>query len=234
MTLSVPARAQVTTVDPAAVQILERMTDYLGGLQQFSVHTQTTYEDELDSGQRVDYDVSANVVISRPNKVHSERTGEEVSQFFYYDGKNLTLYNPSAEVYATRPVPGTIDELLDYAREELGLVIPVSDLMYSYSFPLLMEGITSAIVIGKTDINGTVCHHLAFSRPDVDFQVWVADGDQPLPCKYTVTDTATPARVSISTVMSDWNAAPPVANGIFKFTPPEGVDQIDFMPLDGS
>ena len=46
-------------MDPAATQILKRMTDYLGGLKQFSVHTQNTLEDMLDSGHRVDFDVSA-------------------------------------------------------------------------------------------------------------------------------------------------------------------------------
>ena len=37
-------------VDPAATKILQRMTDYLGSRQQFSVRTQNTLEDLLASG----------------------------------------------------------------------------------------------------------------------------------------------------------------------------------------
>jgi hypothetical protein len=56
-----------SATDPQADQILKKMCDYLAGLKQFNVHTQNTLEDVLDSGNRVDYDVAAKVVISRPD-----------------------------------------------------------------------------------------------------------------------------------------------------------------------
>jgi hypothetical protein len=226
--------AQTAALDPVATQSLQRMTDYLGSLKQFSVHTQNTLEDMLDSGQRIDTDISASVTISRPNKLHAERKGELLDQVFYYNGKTLTLYNPSSQVFATEPAPTSIEEMLDYTRESLGLIIPAADLVYRNAYPLLMQGVTSATVVGKAVINGVTCDHLAFSRPDVDFQVWVADGDQPLPCKYVVTDTSTPALISISTVMSDWNIAPAAADASFNFVPPKEAMAITFMPLDAS
>lgn len=229
-TVSTEVRAQA--VDPAATQILKRMTDYLGSLKQFSVHTQNTLEDLLDSGHRVDFDVSASVIVSRPNKLRAERRGDLIDQIFYYDGKTLTLYNPSDKVYATEPAPGTIEELLDHARESLGLTVPAADLVYRNAFPLLMQDVTFAVVVGKAVINGVKCDHLLFSRPGVDFQVWVADGGRPLPHKYVVTDTGTPALVSITTVMSDWNVAPGVSDSRFTFVPPKGTKQITFMPLE--
>lgn len=232
--LAVPAmvHAEAAGVDPAATQMLKSMADYLGSLQQFSVHTDNTLEDLLDSGQRVDTDVSASVTISRPNRLRAERKGDLVSQIFYYNGKTLTLYDPNTKVYATEPAPEMIDGTLDFARESLGLHVPVADLVYRNTYALLVQGVTSAIVIGKTVIDGAVCNHLAFSRPDVDFQVWVRDGDKPLPCKYVVTDTSTPALLSISTVMSEWNIAPAAADDSFDFVPPKGAEAITFMPLD--
>ena len=76
---SIEVRAQTPVVDPVATQTLQKMTDYLGSLRQFSVHTQNTLEDVLDSGHRVDFDVSAKVIISRPNKLRAERHGELVA-----------------------------------------------------------------------------------------------------------------------------------------------------------
>lgn len=226
------ASLQAAGVDPAATQTLKRMTDYLGSLQQFSVHTENTLEDLLDSGQRIDIDVSADVSISRPSRLLAARKGEQVSQVFYYDGKNLTLYDPDAKVYATEPAPGTIEGMLDFARESLGLIVPVADLVYPNAYSLLMEGVTSATVVGKSVIGGATCDHLAFSRPDVDFQVWVASDGQPLPCKYVVTDTATPARLSVTTVMSEWTTETVVEEASFTFVTPDGVSQITFMRLD--
>jgi hypothetical protein len=231
-TASTEVRAQA--VDPEAVKILQRMTNYVSRLKQFSVHTQNTLEDVLDSGHRVDFDVSASVIVSRPNKLRAERRGDLIDQIFYYDGKTLTLYNPSDKVYATEPAPGTIEGLLDIARESLGLTVPAADLVYRYAFALLMQDVSFAVVVGKTVINGVKCDHLLFSRPGVDFQVWVADSGQPLPLKYVVTDTEAFGRLSITTLMSDWNVAPAVPDSRFTFVPPKGVKQITFMPLETS
>jgi hypothetical protein len=231
LTIHTEARSQTDKVDQTATQILQKMTDYLGSLKQFSVHTQTTLEDLLESGHRVDFDISANVIISRPNKLHAERKGDLIDQVFYYDGKTLALHNPSDKVYAAEPAPGTIEELLDYTRESLGLTVPVADLVYRNAFGLLIQDVNFAKVVGKAIIGGVKCDHLVFSRPGVDFQVWVADGGQPLPIKYVVTDTGTPELLSVTTVMSNWNVAPAVADSRFTFVPPQEAKRIAFMPL---
>jgi hypothetical protein len=94
-----------------------------------------------------------------------------------------------------------------------------------------MQDVTLAKVVGKAFIGGVKCDHLLFSRPGVDFQVWVSDSGRPLPYKYIVTDTGTPALLSITTVMSDWNVAPAVADARFHFAPPQGAKAIIFMSL---
>jgi hypothetical protein len=225
------AQAGSPSIDPQARQVLKKMSDYLGSLLQFSVHTQNTIEDVLYSGYRVDYDVSAEVVVRRPNKLRAERKGDLIDQVFYYDGETLTLYNPSDKVYATEAAPETIEEMFDFARESLGLNIPVADLVYRNAFPLLMQDVSLAVVVGKSVIGGVRCDHLLFSRPGVDFQVWVADSGAPLPYKYVVTDTGTPARLSISTVMSDWDVKSAAADDRFSFMPPKEALLIDFMPF---
>jgi hypothetical protein len=232
--VSVPpaVAAQAPAVDPSATRILKRMTDHLAGLKRFSVHTQVTLEDVTDSEHRIDLDVSASVIIDRPNKLRAERRGEPIDQTFYYDGKNLTIYNPGEKVYATEPAPETIEGVLDYTRESLGLIVPVADLVYRNAFELLMQDVNFATVVGKSVIDGVSCDHLLFSRPGVDFQVWVANGAEALPCKYVVTDRAHPGWVSITTVMSDWNLAPAIADNTFTFVPPQGAKPIEFMRLD--
>ncbi len=50
-----------------------------------------------------------------------------------------------------------------------------------------------------------------------------------LPRKYVVTDTSTPARLSFTTVMSDWNVAPAAPDTRFVLTPPQGAKPITFL-----
>src|SRR5262245_10431825 len=134
-----PAVAQQRTptppVDPEAVKLLRRMTDHLGGLEQFSVRTRNLREDLLESGHRVDFELSVSVTVSRPNKVRTERLGHLEDQAFYYDGRSLTVYNGSHKMYARAAAPSTIEETIDFARESLGVVLPVADLVYRNAFP---------------------------------------------------------------------------------------------------
>lgn len=226
------ARAQTPAVDPAAVRILKQMTDFLDGLQQFSVQTQSIIEELHVSGHRIDRDLSASVTVKRPNKLRAARAGGLMDQRFFYDGRTLTLYNPSVKVYATQPAPATIEKMIDFARETVGILLPAADLLYRNAFPLLIQDVTLAKVVGKTVVGGVKCDHLLFSRPGVDFQVWVAEGKRPWPRRYVVTETATPSLLSITTVLSDWNLAPAVDDARFAFVPPKGTQAIPFMPLE--
>ena len=227
----IKARSSEPAVSPEATVLLEQMTQYLSSLEQFHVKTENTLEDLLDSGNRVDLDVSANVLIKRPHMLKSERKGEVVDQSFYYDGKELTLYNHSNNVYATKSVPNTFEELFQYMYDSLGFAVPVSDLLYKDAYPLLMKDVTMAKVIRTTTLQGISCTHLLFSQPGVDFQVWVAEGNKPLPLKYVVTDTSIPARMSVSTTLSDWNLNPAADDSQFTFTPPADAQKVDFLPL---
>lgn len=225
------SRAGMPAIDPVATEILKRMSDYIGSVDQFSVHTQNSLEDMLLSGHRIDLDVSAKVIVSRPNKIRSERKGELINQIFYYNGMVLTLFNPDHNVYSTVEAPDTFYGLFNYLFESLGFGLPISDLIQSDAFPLLMQDVTLARIVGKSYIDGIRCDHLLFSRPGVDFQVWVSDGSKPLPLKYVVTDTETPARLSISTWMTDWNVDPIVDESQFTFVQPEGAQSINFLPF---
>jgi hypothetical protein len=224
--------AQTPAVDPVAVQILKKATDYLGGLQQFSVDTLNILEEVLDSGQKIQVSVAANVVLQRPNKLRAERKGDLINQSWYYDGKTLAVYNSSVNYYASEPAPGTIEDTLDFARDSLGLIIPASDLVYRNAFPLLMQDVTFAAVVGKARVGSVMCDHLLFSRPGVDFQIWVPEAGKPLPLKYVVVDTGVPELVATITLISNWNVAPKVTDALFTFVPPQGSKKTEFMPPD--
>ncbi len=230
VTVFTEARAQApTAVDPEAVQLLRRSTEYLSSLQQFSVHARNMHEDLLDSGHKIHFGAAGSLTVSRPNKLRGERHGAEFKQTLYYDGKTVTLHNSPAQVYATEPAPGTIPEMFELARDSLELYIPITDLIWPDVFPLLMEDVTMAAVVGKEIVGDVTCDHLLFSRPGVDFQIWVADSGPPLPFAYVVTDTGTPELLSIVTTMSDWDVAPTVPAGWFTFVPPEGATEVPFL-----
>jgi hypothetical protein len=234
VTVSTEARAQAPVVDPAAVEILKRMTNFLDEVQQFSVNTHSVIEEMHVSGHRVDYDLSASVTVKRPNKLRAVRTGELMNESLFYDGNTLTLYKPVEKVYATEKAGDTIEKMITFARETVGVLLPSADLLYRNAFPLLMQDVTLAVVVGKPVIGGVKYDHLLFSRPGVDFQIWIAEGKRPWPARYIVTETGTPALLSISTVLRDWNIAPAVDEAKFKFVAPKGARAIPLETISGS
>jgi hypothetical protein len=231
--VSTDALAQAPAVDPAAVQKFKRMTEFLDGLPQFTVNTQSIIEEMRFSGHRVDYDLSAKVAVKRPNKLSAARSGQLLNEQLFYDGKTLTLYRPSEKTYATDTAPATIEKMIDFARETVGVLLPAADLVYRGAFPLMMQEVSLAKVVGQAVIGGVKCDHLLFSRPGVDFQIWIAEGKQPWPCKYVVTETDTPSKLSITTFLSGWNISAAVDDARFNFVPPKGAKAIP-MPNEST
>ena len=227
-----PTRAQGPEIEPEAKQILKRMTDYLGGLESFSLDTENMLEDVLVSGQKIQYDFTANVQIQRPNRVRVERTGDELQQLFVYDGATLAMFNPLDGYFATTPAPDNIDDLLHFARDTLDIVPPTGDFVFTNAFDLLMASVTEGFVVGKSMVGGVRCDHLAFRTPVVDWQIWIADGNQPLPYKYVLTTMDDPAHPQYLGLMSNWNVAPEFDEAMFRFSKPEGAQEIEFLRMD--
>jgi hypothetical protein len=228
------ALAQAGEIDPQAERLLKAATTYLANLNQFSVDTHSTIEVVLHSGQKIQYDLGAMLSVQRPNKLRAERSGELVDQVFYYDGKSLTLYNPSEKYFATAAAPGTLEGMLDFARETLDLVAPAGDLVYKNAFEILMEDVTSGFVVGKSVVEGARCDHLAFRTSQTDWQIWIQEGSQPLPRKLVITSTDVAGAPQFTVVMATWNLAPTFGADFFDFTPPKDAKQIEFQPLGQS
>jgi hypothetical protein len=77
--------------------------------------------------------------------------------------------------------------MLDFARTRLDIVAPAGDLIFKNAYDVLMDGVTEGIVVGKAVIEGVPSDHLAFRAPDLDWQIWVQQGAQPLPRKIVIT-----------------------------------------------
>jgi len=225
------AQAQPDGIDPQAEKLLRRMSDYVAGRQQFSLKAESTLEVVLTSGQKLQYDSPATLVVSRPNKLHAHRKGDIANQEFFYDGKTLTLYNPKENLYATTAAPATIDEMLDFAREKLDVIAPASELLYKNAAEKMLKASSSGFVVGPAVIGGVKCTHLAFRGSEVDWQIWIEDGDKPLPRKFILTSKQVKGEPQFTVLIRSWDVAPKFTDKEFTFTPPKGAKKIEFLQL---
>jgi len=226
------APAESPNADADALQILKKMTDYLGGLETFSMHTENTFEEVLESGQKIQYDFASSVAIQRPDRLRAERVDAYVNQEIAYDGQRLSVYEGSEDLFASISAPDNLDDLLHFSRDALDLVPPAGDMVFTNAYELLTTGLTSGVVVGKAVIGGFRCTQLAFTNPLVDFQIWVADGDKPLPVKYVLTTRDDPTHPQCTTLISNWNTDPMIPNELFNITIPATATMTEFVFID--
>jgi hypothetical protein len=225
------SQGQFSAVEPKASQLLRKMSDYLAGLEQFSVQTENALDVILRSGEKIQFDSPAECAVQRPNKLRADRKGDIANQEFYYDGKTLTLYNPDQKYYATVEAPPTIDETLDFARESLDVYAPGGDLLYKNAYEILTEDVVSGFYVGLSVVDGVKCNHLAFRGNEVDWQIWIEDGDKPLPKKFVITTKWMTGAPQFTVVVKSWNLSPKLTEDMFTFVPPKDAQKIDFIRL---
>lgn len=226
--------AQSGEVNSDAIKELRRATDYLAGLKQFRLETDSSIDAVISTGQKLQYGNRVAVTVQRPNRLRAERIGELVNQVFYYDGKSLSVNYPTEKYYATVPAPPTNEAMLDFARDKLNVIAPAADLVYKNAFDRLTEGLTSAFIVGDAVVGGVPCVHIALRNPEVDWQIWIENGDKPLPRKFVVTSKKMAQSPQFSVTISKWDAAPKLTDAMFRFVPPKGSRKIDFLPAPGA
>jgi hypothetical protein len=223
--------AQPAGIDPQAEKVLRRMSDYLASRQQFTLKAESTLEAVLTSGQKLQFNSPATLEVSRPNKLRAHRKGDLANQEFFYDGKTLTLFNPKENLYATTAAPPTIDEMLDFAREKLDIIAPASEILYKNAGEKMLKESSSGFVVGPSVVGGVKSTHLAFRGAEVDWQIWIEDGDKPLPRKFVLTSKKVTGEPQFAVLIRGWDLTPKFTDKEFTFVPPKGAKKIEFLQL---
>ena len=219
-------------VDPGAMAALEKMGAYLRTLNTFQVKSVQTTDDVLDNGQVIQFDQVVDVLAVRPNRLFVEIKSDDIHPFFLYDGKNFTIYAQLMDYYATVPAPPTIAGLIDELDDKYGIEMPLVDLfLWGSPQSTVDETMTSAIDVGPSSVDGTTCEQYAFRQQGLDWQIWIQQGDYPLPRKLVLTTLTDDARPRHSQLLT-WNLAPSFNDAAFTFEPPKDAQRITIAEVN--
>lgn len=222
-------------VEVEADRILQQACEGLKGAGRFSFHADITFDEVLETGQKLQYAGSLDTAVRRPDRIRSEYRGDLDYSAIWYDGRTLTLLDERENLYATAPAPDEIDSLLDHTVEKLGFAIPAADLFYSDPYAGLRRNVISGSYAGIDSVAGVPCHHLTFEQKDIDWQIWVSEEEPSVPKKFTITYKNLPGSPQYTATFSNWNFSPQLPDAHFIFVPAPDADGIDFLPSeDGS
>jgi hypothetical protein len=214
--------APASTVDPAARAVLDRMGDYLQGLTEYSVHSETYTDEVCEGGAKLQFGGSVDV-FRKGNRIRFDirRDGIDDQQYFY-DGKTLTVWVKAKNLYGSIPAASDPAEMVQETRRR-GLTVPLDSLLREAVRKELLAEAVDGLVVGAGVVGGAECDHLAIHQADIDWQIWVEKGSRPLPRKLVITTLGDPKEPQHLEVLT-WDLPPRIDESTFAFTPPEDAE----------
>jgi hypothetical protein len=218
-------------IDPRADVLLHRMSDYLAQAPYFSVKAEIWQDVQLGSGQRVQAGRTVELQLRRPDRLHAEVRSTRRNRAMYYDGKTFSIFNRAENFYGSADIPGTIDDALDTASEKYGMTMPLEDFLVSDPYKSAVQGLTSGTLLGSVTVLDVPCQHLAFSRGNIDWQLWIEDGPRPVPRKFVITYKDEDGSPQFTAIFSHWDFDTKLPDFVFDFQPPAGASKIDITEV---
>lgn len=211
------------------IAAFQKMLDFVGDTKKLSVTVESNYDALQSSGQLLEFGAVSTWHIKRPNNVRVDVVLRDGNQrHFYFDGSTITLYDKDQNVYAVVEKKGNIDQAFDYFIDDLGMPLPLAEL-FSEDHPFsLKEDIKSSTYLGESRISGTSCSEYAFRSEEIDLQLWIEQGENPLPKRFVITYVYAEGQPQYRAEFRDWNLSAEVSDSLFKFTPPKDAEKIRF------
>jgi hypothetical protein len=214
---------------PDGRAVLMKMADYLSKAPAWSVTVHTAYDAVQPNGYKVEWNGIRKITLSRPDRlrVESERS-DGARSLVLFDGEEITTFDESARVYAQALHPGTVDDAVVYFVHDLGMRLPLAVMLLDRLPAELRQRVQSVEYVEKATTLGVPAHHIAAKTATVDFQVWIAEGDRPLPIRVVLTYKNTRGQPQFRAQFSNWNLDIKPPDNLFTFAPPPGVNKIPF------
>ena len=224
-------QARMREIDAQADPILKQMCDTLDGAKAFRFRVHATMDRPVETGQLAQFHRTSEITVVRPDRLYAKTDSDDGKWSAWYRGKKLTVLDREANLYATETVPGRIDKMLDYMADNYDLVMPMADLLVGKTYDSLLADVEAGTYVGLHSVGDTKCHHLLFRQENIDWQIWIDAGKQPLPRKLVITYTQEPDQPQYVATMDDWDLAPAVSDETFTFTPPAGAKSVTMSDL---
>jgi hypothetical protein len=207
------------------------MSDYISGQKSISATFNTDIEVITSDLQKIQFDSSGQLQLTRPDKVHASRTGGYTDVELFFDGKTFVVVNRRDKLFTQADAPGSVDQLVGKLRSELGVDLPGADLFVANPYQALTADVIDAKHVGRGVVNGVECEHLAFRNDDTDWQIWVEAGANPVPRKFVITSKAMTGGPQYTILISDWKSDATIPSDVFTFKTPEGAKKVEFDSL---
>lgn len=221
------AQAKGGSLDAKAMQILKKMSDYLGKAQRLSFTVNQLYDHVEKSGIKIKQTARTRVVIDRGGKLYAHNIRDDRRmRRVWYDGQTLTRLDVQGKRYVQIAFSGTIDKLIDHVIEKSKMQLPVADFLYSNPAKVFGKNLISARYVGRRIVAGVMAHHLSFESTGADWQIWIKAGDTPVPLRFAIVYVSEKGEPQFLAQFRHWQFNMPVDASLFRAKLPKDAKKI--------
>lgn len=199
---------------------IDEMSRYLAGQDMLSFDFDTSLDIVTTDDWKLSIASSGSIVLQRPDKLRVVRRGGFATVEATFDGTTLSVLNRDANAYAQAEQPGSVDALVTFLHDVQQRPVPGADLLLSDPAAVMMDGATDVKDLGAGVIGGKDCDHFAVRTAEVDWQIWIAQGADPYPCRYAITGRTVAGWPEYRLDVYSWGKGAEAAT--FAFVPPQG------------
>jgi hypothetical protein len=214
-----------------ATKLLKAMSDYMASQQAISFNYDAGLEVVTSDDQKLALLSSGSVVLNRPDKVRFTRQGGFADIELMSDGKTLTLFGKNANVYIQADAPASVDQLVNDLQEKFKRPMPAADLLLTNSYDELTSDVIDIKDLGSGVVGGVECDYLAFRKKDVDFQIWIAQGSKPYPCRFSITSHMVAGSPQYSIQLRDWKTGSDAEKADFAFKNASNAAKVEIVEV---
>lgn len=214
--------------DQRALDLLKGMSDTLAKTQTLSFRVRSLVPFATPSGQQISLFGTSRVAMRRPDQLFVENRGELFPHNLYFNGKTVTAIGVDKRFYAQEPAAAsTIEALIEKEHAGSDALAPFVDLLVADPYARLTQGLSGALLVGQSTIDGVNTDHLAFSGNGVDWEIWIGATDK-LPRLMIVHYRGGERQSTFMATFSDWKRGAPIPAATFNAVVPKGAVKIEF------
>jgi hypothetical protein len=130
------SRARADNGDDARA-ILQAMSDYVSSQKSIAATFNSDIEVITPERQEIQFDSSGHLQLNSPDKLPVSRTGGYTDVELFFDGKSFVVDNNKENMFNQVDASGSLDQLIEKIRRELGVDLPRADLVHSNPYQVL-------------------------------------------------------------------------------------------------
>jgi len=237
-------------IDPQAQQVVDALAQTLAGADNFATKLEAAINiSDGENKMRIEREIR--ILAQRPNRLRLsfKTAGGPASEEMQLvsDGEKLTTFLANSNQYVVQETVKSLEGLLEHPILRRVTVDATNGgailgaIFSENPTDWLLSDVNTVEYLGKVKLDETECHHLQFKQAQLDWQLWVATGPQPVIRQFKPdTDKLVEQlakqqpqlkdlKFDVVMKCSQWKLDAELKGDTFSFKPPEDAEEVESL-----